>query len=86
MHGKILTAKKDAERRGLGFNLLYPIPKHWQSKDYCFHHINDTDVLALPKKIHAKYSGIHFPLDKHREMLKPYVEMIYKNKKKRVSS
>jgi hypothetical protein len=81
MHGKIIQAKKDARRRGLGFNLLYPVPNDWHGDiDYCFHHINNTDVVALPLKIHNKYNVKS--QKKHRELLEPYVNTLYKNKRK----
>ena len=84
--GKLIDAMRGARRRGLGFNLLYEVPEGWHGNiDYCYHHINDIDVVAMPEKIHIKYSGGHISLEEHRKRLMPYVNAIYKNKKKRVS-
>ena len=83
--GKLYYAIRDAKKRGLGFNLVYDLPDNWHGNiEYVYHHINDNDVVALPKKIHDKNTGVS--TEKHRDLLKPFVNKIYKNKKKRVSS
>ena len=55
-------------RRQLGFNKL--------NKPFCdsvWHHINDKDVVAIPKKIHIKFA--HVTREKHRKLILSY----YKN-------
>lgn len=71
-YGKQIIAIKGAKSRGLEFNLLYPIPLDWDTSYYSFHHINDIDVVALPKHIHSKHTGKH-----HKDKMLPCIKEIY---------
>ena len=71
-HGKEWKRKMKAKRRGLGYiksreNIFAPsIEVEW-------HHIDDTNVIALPKDIHHMYSSKKY----HRENLTPIITQLY---------
>ena len=72
---KILQAKTYAKERKLGFNLIaeLPFPKE-DRKNWCFHHLNENDIVAIPRDIHALYSN-----KEHHFMLLQIVNQIYPN-------
>jgi len=73
--GKEVHSKISAKRnRELGFNKLFENP-FLEGVEIHWHHINDTDVVAIPKEIHQKYSGLS--RKKHRNSLIPYIKKIY---------
>lgn len=72
---KITKAIATAKRRGYGFNLICPIPDEWDGSYYCFHHINNSDVVAVSKKIHNKYRSNN--TETHREKMKNYIRKVY---------
>ena len=60
--------------RGLGFNKIEENPFS-DNEPIVWHHINDTDVVALPKFIHDIYITRY--CDVHRQSLVYIVEQIY---------
>lgn len=70
--GRELRSKENAKRRKLGYNKLYPNP-FADSVVIDWHHINDVDVVALPRDLHQVFFG-----NKHRERLSSVVKQIYK--------
>jgi len=90
---RLLKQKEELDREGkkINYNLdkrveeikndQEKITKEWEK---IFHHINDVDVVAIPKHIHD--SSCVFPIEKHRETLKPHVEQIYKTIRKNRAS
>lgn len=71
--GKIADSKKHARRkRGLGFNILF---KSILDEPIAWHHINDNDVVAIPKDIHEFFTLNN--AEKHRENLNPIVKQLY---------
>lgn len=71
--GKTLASKNYHKRKTkYGFN---PIFENILDEPFALHHINDIDVLAIPKDIHE--SVLRKPVWKHREILLPIVEQIY---------
>ena len=73
IQNKILQAKTYAKERNLGFNLIAPIPFPKEDrKDWCFHHINENDIVAVPRDIHALYGN-----KEHKFMLLQIVKQLY---------
>ena len=74
--GKIAKGRVYAKRkRNLGFNILYKNP----FSDLVlieYHHINNNDVVALPRGLHKIYSG--YGTKAHRELCMSIVKQIYK--------
>lgn len=68
--------KQCSKHRGLGFNKVEENPFS-DSEPIVWHHINDTDVIALPKVIHDIY--VIRPKEKHRQSLVYIIEQIYGN-------
>ena len=55
---KILQAKTYAKERNLGFNIIATIPfTDKNRKEWYFYHINNKDVVAIPRDIHFLYMG-----------------------------
>ncbi len=74
--GNINKAKAGAKERGFGFNVLFPNPFSSETKIH-WHHVNDTDVVAVPAEVHKDNSN---PDPKeHRRLMEPIVEEIYGN-------
>ena len=72
--GKKAARKVHAKRkRQLGYNELYINAFPEMVVDW--HHINDTDVVAIPRTLHRRFAG-HIR-EKHRKLLEPYVKMFY---------
>lgn len=72
--GRKSVLKTQSKRRRLGYNILYDIPFE-EDEDIVWHHVNNNDVVALPKDVHEIYCG--YDTETHREMLKPIIEQIY---------
>jgi len=72
--GKLKTRRMDAKRRRLGFNIVY---ENIIDESSVWHHINDNDVIAVPKDIHSHFN--HCSTDVHRENLIPIIEQLYPN-------
>jgi len=64
-----------AKRNGLGYNEL--CPNYYTDVKVDYHHINNTDVIPIPKSIHGKYSGICYPLIKHRRAIRKWIRKYY---------
>lgn len=74
--GKFLHAKSDAKSRGLGFNLVYYIPYNWHGRiEYCYHHINDNDVVVVPLSMHRFCLGLS--VEQHRKKMQKFINYIY---------
>lgn len=69
--GKEKKAKVYSKRRKLGFEKIYDNP-FTESEEINWHHINDTEVIALPKDLHLLYMGKN-----HREDLTQIINQIY---------
>lgn len=74
---KFRIAKRDAAKRGLGFNVLFDNPFD-ESVRVEYHHININDVVILPRFIHRLYARFDETL--HRELLKSIIEQLYGDK------
>lgn len=61
--GKLNIAKHNNKRKGLGFN---PLNKSF--KGSVWHHINDIDVVAIPKEIHLSCYAGH-DTEEHRRLV-----------------
>ena len=74
--GKMLRAITDAKRRGLGFELLYPLPMEYfrYPHNFCFHHVDDTHVVCIPTRLHRIAA---FKKHNHRQYLDPFVKVFY---------
>ena len=61
-------------KRELGWNKIMdnPFPEEIEIE---WHHIDNKNVVAIPKYIHQKYIG--YQRKKHRELLESYVKKIY---------
>lgn len=67
---KILHNKKQAKRRqNLKFNLSF---SNIINEVYDYHHINNNDVICIPRDLHQLYSGKN-----HRENLIYIIKQIY---------
>lgn len=72
--GRIADAKKyNRRKRKLGFNILFE--NRIVDEEITWHHVTDKDVVALPKDLHAFFSGN--PTKNHRENLNPIVKQFY---------
>lgn len=72
---KLIKAKSFAKSRGLGFNIKY---KNKIAEPVVYHHLNKSDVIAIPEDIHQLYFGNEFKTVAHRFMVKQVVKQIYK--------
>jgi len=72
--GKMIQAIAKAKRRGLGFELLYPLPMKYfrYPHNFCFHHVDNTHVVCIPHRLHKIDNS-----KKHRELLTPFVKVYY---------
>jgi len=71
---KTRRCNNHSRRSKLGYNELYPNPY----PDYVevdWHHINDVDVVAIPRWLHKKYTNPDRVA--HRRALEMYVAIIY---------
>jgi hypothetical protein len=68
---KEIDAKHHAKRKKLGWNKLFENPFDDIEK-IDWHHIDNNNVVALPKELHLLYYGKN-----HRENTKTIVEQIY---------
>jgi len=59
--------RRDSIRRGLGYN-----PLNEPFNGSVMHHINDMDIIFIPKKIHLKFTGNGFSLKQHRDKILDY--------------
>jgi len=59
------TRRRDSKRRDLGYN---PLNKWFEGA--VSHHINNTDVVFIPREIHQKFSDIL--VEKHRNAILNY--------------
>ena len=72
---KIFCAKSVGKRRNLGFNLIAPIPFDKEdASQWAFHHINNNNVVAVPRDLHDLYSN-----KEHKFMLLQIIKQIYPN-------
>lgn len=76
-HGRLRIAKYEAKSMGLGFNLLY---ENIIDEKYCYHHINNNDVAAIPRYFHNAFEGRGITLEQHRFMIKGIIKQLYKNR------
>jgi len=60
-------------KRELGFNLLY---ENIIKEKFDYHHINNIDVIALPRDIHRLYHGNN--LLEHKFMCNEIIKQIYR--------
>lgn len=74
---KIRIAKRNAAKHGLGFNILFENPFS-SCEQVEYHHINNNDVIILPRFIHRLYTRFDETL--HRELLIPIIKQIYGDK------
>lgn len=51
--GRLYNSKKLAEKRGLGFDLIF---ENKLDEPYAFHHLNKNMVIAIPEDLHRLYS------------------------------
>ena len=74
--GKMVRAKADARKRGLGFELLYPPPMEYfrYPHNFCFHHVNDTYVVCIPTRLHKIANP---KKHNHRQYLDPFIKVYY---------
>ena len=55
---KIIESRCRAKKRKLGFNIIAEIPFPDEDiKEWLFYHINNKDVVAIPRDIHFLYMG-----------------------------
>jgi len=72
--GKIRDAKSRAKRkRDFGFNIFFKCP-FADSELFDWHHINNNDVVAIPRDLHHQYMGKF-----HRENTLIIIKQIYKD-------
>lgn len=72
-HHKLLKKKNETKRkRKLGFNLIYP---NILDEKFVYHHINNNDVITIPKDIHELYSG--YITNIHRDLCLNITKQIY---------
>ena len=72
--GKLTRLRSENKRRrNLGFNILFPNP-FGSEIEIQWHHIDDINVVALPKSIHDLYDG---DTKTHREKCLPHVKALY---------
>jgi len=72
--GKISANKREAKRRNnLGWFKIFENPFD-KSEEIEWHHINNNDVVAIPKDLHRLYNGYIY----HKEMCINIVKQIYK--------
>lgn len=71
-NGKLSVIKSKTKRnRKLGFHVLYSNPFN-ESEKIEWHHINDNDVVAIPKDLHRIYCDKY-----HRDNIMEIVKQIY---------
>ncbi len=71
--GRLAIARSSSKFRGLGANLITDIPYH-DGEEYVLHHLNDSDIIAIPKDLHISHGGKN-----HRDDLLPFIENLYPN-------
>jgi hypothetical protein len=76
-HGKLMRKKHyTIRKRKLGFN---PIIPNILDEKIVWHHIDDDNVVPIPRDLHLLYYGGH-DTEKHRENIKPIIEQLYETK------
>jgi len=74
-NGKISQSRHSAKRQQeLGFKVKYPNPFVPEEK-IDWHHINDKEVVAIPRDLHKLYGGPSREI--HRENINYIIEQIY---------
>jgi hypothetical protein len=75
--GKINDIRvKSKRKRNLGFK---PIIPNILDEKIVWHHIDDDNVVPIPRDLHLLYYGGH-DTEKHRENIKPIIEQLYETK------
>ena len=59
--------RRISKKGGLGYN---PLNEWFEGAD--MHHINDVDVIFIPKDIHLRFNGNGFTVEKHRKAILNY--------------
>lgn len=67
-HKNMYIDKTNKRRRNFGFNILFP---NYIKETIVWHHINNDDVVAIPKDLHI-YFGKY-----HRENMMHIIKQIY---------
>lgn len=71
--GKMQDAKHQAKRkRNLEFNVIISNPYVDTNIEFDWHHIDDNDVVAVPRNIHRSMYG-----NEHREQVNKWIEIHY---------
>lgn len=74
---KLYDRKKEAKRKGMGFNILFENPFD-ESEEIDWHHIDNEYVIAIPRDIHQLYAGYN----EHRRLCNEVLIQIYQSLKK----
>ena len=69
-------AKKYSRQRGLEHTVLLPNVYKDTEIDYCWHHITDNLVIAVPLSMHQHYCFSR-DIEKHRELVNERIETLY---------
>ena len=68
-------AKKYSGQRGLGHTVLLPNVYRGMDINYCWHHVTDNLVIAIPLTMHIKYHARN--TCEHRNLLSERIETLY---------
>jgi len=73
--GKKAMAKHyNKRKRELGFNILF---ENEIIEEIDWHHVNNEDVVAVPRDLHTLYGGGNGNTDIHRQNLEPIIIQLY---------
>ena len=75
--GKIKIAKSHAKGKGLGWN---PVYANLIIEPHVWHHINNDDVVAIPRDLHYAYNPRYYSLGLtgHIFMLNQIIKQLYR--------
>ena len=70
---KRLQMQLNSRHRGLGYLVHY---RNIIREEYCYHHITDKSVVAMPADLHTLYKGL--APERHRVMCQNVIRQIYR--------
>ena len=68
-------AKKYSRQRKLGHTILLPNVYKDTEIDYCWHHVADNLVIAVPLSMHQSHHG--YGVKEHRKLVNDRIETLY---------
>lgn len=75
-HGVLINSRIEARKRGLDFNLLLPNILSDEEK-VAYHHIDNINVIPVPRYFHNLYSGRHLSHEQHLFHLDQIIIQLY---------